>query len=457
MKEIEVLILGSLLHSSDYLSKVHPHLNKELFQHDDCKAIYEIISTYVDTYKATPTQETLQIELESATGLTQETVNSSATVIEKICSDQFKSAIAKQEQSWLLEKTKKYLTDRACYLAIMESLSILDVSSKSKKKPDAIPDLLRKALSIDFDDEIGHDYLEDAEERFESYKAEDAKIPFSLSMLNRVTGGGMPTASLAIVLAATGQGKSLFLTDQAAHWLRLGKSVLYISLEMSEKKIGERIDAKLFDVDIQNVPKMDKATFDGKIANIKKITNGKLKIKQYAPGTFHANHLRALLAELKQKSSFVPDVIIVDYIGIMASYRVKADTGSYTYLKFVAEELRGVAVEHNCNAYSAMQFNRSGVNNTDPDLTNMADSMGVSHTADLIFGLSASPELEQVGLTRVILMKNRYGSMTPVSFTVGLNKSKMSFYDSDMPQELAPEKTPIQIGGPGLKSKLQFN
>jgi replicative DNA helicase len=459
MKEIEVLIIGSMVHSSDYLTKVSPHLTKELFQHEDCRSIYSHFSEFFNEYKVVPTKESIQIELEQATGHDQDTINSGQAILEKIYSESFKAAIAKQEQKWLLEKTKTYLTDRAVYLAIMESLTILDKSGKSKKQPDVIPDMMRKALSINFDDEVGHNYLDDALLRFEQYHTSESKVPFSLTMLNKVTGGGLPDGSLGIVCAATGQGKSLFLTDQSAHWLKRGLDVLYISLEMSEVKIAERIDAKLFDLDIQNVSKMSEESFSKKIESIKKSTKGKLIIKQYAPGTFHANHLRALLIELKQKSGFHPDMIVVDYLGIMASYRIKSDMGSYTYLKFVAEELRGVAVENKCVTMSAMQLNRAGINNQDPELTNMADSMGVSHAGDLIFSIANSPELEQVGLTRIILMKNRYGSMTPGSFTVGLNKSKMSFYDADLPKDSNPVATPIQIGGMDakLKQKLQFD
>lgn len=460
MKEIEILIIGSMVYSPDYFSKVSPHLTKELFQHEDCRSIYSLFIDYTNEYKVIPTKESIQIELESSVGGDQDTINSGQSILEKIYSESFKDAIAKQEQTWLLEKTKKYLTDRAIYLAIMESLTILDKSGNSKKQPDVIPDMMRKALSINFDDEVGHNYLDDAAERFMQYHTSESKVQFSLAMLNSVTGGGLPDGSLGIVCAATGQGKSLFLTDQSAFWLKRGLDVLYISLEMSEIKIAERIDAKLFDLEIQNVSKLSEDAFNLKINNVKKSTKGKLIIKQYAPGMFHANHLRSLLVELKQKSGFSPDVIVVDYLGIMASYRIKSDMGSYTYLKFVAEELRGVAVENKCVSMSAMQLNRDGMNNASPELTNMADSMGVSHAGDLIFAIANSPELEQVGLTRIIQMKNRYGAMTPASFTVGLNKSKMSFYDSDLPKELKPDRTPIQLTGgvdSKLKQKLQFN
>jgi replicative DNA helicase len=345
----------------------------------------------------------------------------------------------------------------------MESLGILDPTSKSKKKPEAIPDLLRQALSISFEKEFGHDYLRDAEARYDEYQDVKSMIPFSLSMLNQITEGGMPIGSLFLCSAATGQGKSLFLTDQAAFWLSKGYNVLYVSLEMSEFKTAERIDAKLFQVDINKLKKLPKEVYMEKIEQLRKKSHGKLKFKQYSAGTFHANHLRALLEELKQRESFVPDCVIVDYLGIMASYRVKADMGSYTLMKFIAEELRSVAVDFKCRIYSATQVNRGGVNNSDPDLTNMADSMGIAHTADVIVIMAGTPELEAVNLVRFIQAKNRYGSMTPGSFTVGIDRPKMTLYDADTPSNQAAAtavaKTPIKIpGGPQLGgTKLSFN
>lgn len=452
MKEIEMLIVGQLLNSPDYHHRVVSHLRPELFQHEEFKLIYSAIVEHSDKYKQTPDEDTIKIALNEARGVSEEALGETLRVVDKMAQTGFKARLKGMNEQFVYDKTKQYLTDRACYLAIMESLEILDPTSKSKKKSEMIPDLLRRALSISFDEAFGHDYLRDAEERFDAYQTKINKIPFSLKMMNQVTDDGMPRKSLFLMSAATGQGKSLFLTDQSVFWLLQGYNVLYISLEMAEHGIAQRADAKLLNIDINKIKSLPKNVFMQKMAEAsanKKI--GKLKVKQYAPGSFHANHLRALLGELKQKEGFVPDCVVVDYLGIMASYRVKADMGSYTLMKFIAEELRGVAVDFDCCIYSATQVNRGGVNNSDPDLTNMADSMGIAHTADVIMIMAGTPELEECNLVRIIQAKNRYGSMTPASFVIGIDRARMSLFDSDVPggSYSAPtaQKTPIKIPG----------
>ncbi len=456
MKEVETLIVGQLLNNPDFAYRVSTHLRPELFQHEEFRLIYSAYKDFQDKYKDTPNEDAIRIALKEATGVSEEALGVTLAIVDKMDSEAFKAKLKAMNADFVLDKTQRYLTDRACYLAIMESLQILDPQSKSKKKPEMIPDLLRKALSIAFDEEFGHDYLGDAAERFDAYQTKVNKIPFSLAMMNKVTDDGMPRKSLFLMSAATGQGKSLFLTDQSVFWLLEGYNVLYISLEMSEHGIAQRADAKLLNVDINKIKSLPKETYLAKMREVsakKKI--GKLKVKQYAPGSFHANHLRTLLQELKQKEGFVPDCVVVDYLGIMASYRVKADMGSYTLMKFIAEELRGVAVDFDCCIYSATQVNRGGVNNADPDLTNMADSMGIAHTADVIMIMAGTPELEACNLVRIIQAKNRYGSMTPGSFVVGIDRAKMTLFDSDLPSNNfqastppnTPTKTPIKVAG----------
>lgn len=468
MKELETLIIGQLLNNPDYAYKVSSHLRPELFQHEEFRLVYTAFKDYQEKYKTAPNEEAIKIALNEATGISEDALRESLRVVEKMDSEAFKARLKGMDAQFVLDKTQKYLTDRACYLAIMESLAILDPTEakKSKKKPEMIPDLLRQALSIAFDEEFGHDYLGDAAERFDAYQTKINKIPFSLKMMNQVTDDGMPRGSLFLMSAATGQGKSLFLTDQSVFWLLEGYNVLYISLEMAEHGIAQRADAKLLNMDINKIKSLPKDVFLNKMKEVsskKKV--GKLKVKQYAPGSFHANHLRTLLKDLKQKEGFVPDCVVVDYLGIMASYRVKADMGSYTLMKFIAEELRGVAVDFNCCIYSATQVNRGGVNNADPDLTNMADSMGIAHTADVIMIMAGTPELEACNLVRIIQAKNRYGSMTPASFCVGIERAKMTLFDSDLPsnnfQASTPDtstKTPIKVpGAAGGKPKKNLD
>lgn len=455
MKELELLIVGSYLHVPEFYHKVNSKIKPELLESDGCKAVFRLICKYWDDHKQAPTHDSLLVELKDTKGLSQETVNASSEVIRKMFSESVVENFKKQNVEWLLTKTQKYLTERACYLAIMESLDILDPDTKSKKSKDSIPELLREALNINFDGDIGHDYSANWEDRLEFYHNEEEKVPFSLSMLNKVVGGSMPKRSLVVPVAATGIGKSLHMTDQAAFHITNKRNVLYISLEMAAEKIAERVDAKLMGIDIWNVAKLSDAGFRKQFEEVQKTINGRLIIKAYAPGTFHSNHLRSLLIELKQKQDFVPDVVCVDYLGLMASYRMKADNGSYGYLKACSEELRGVALDENFVVISPMQTNRGGINNTDPELDNLADSMGVAHTADLIYVMTSTPELDAQGLCRFKLLKNRNGSMSsPNSWVVGVDKAKMTMYDADVP--MSPANIVKKAEPPDLKKKLSF-
>ena len=434
MKELEFLILGSYIHIPDYYLKTNSQIKSELFESEDSKLVFSLVDKYIMGHKNVPTQDAMLIELKSKTGISQESINLASELIRKLYTDSLIQGVLKQDIDWLLDKTKSYLTNRACYNAIMESLDILDTTSKSKKNPDAIPDLLRDALSIDFDSDVGHDYAADYKDRLTFYHNTEEKVPFSLTMLNKVVGGAMPKRSLVVPVAATGVGKSLFMTDQAAYHILNNRCVLYISLEMSAEKIAERVDAKLMGINIWDVSKLSEVGFVDKFKEVCSRITGKLIIKAYAPGTFNANHLRGLLTELKQKQGMIPDVVMIDYLGLMSSYRVKTDVNSYGYLKACSEELRGVALENNHVCISPMQTNRSGITSQDPQLDNLADSMGVAHTADLIFSMSTSPELEQSNLCRFKLLKNRNGSLSsPNSWVVNVDKAKMTLSDADMP------------------------
>jgi replicative DNA helicase len=460
MKELEALIVGSFVHNPDFFDRVVSKVQPGLFESEDAKTVFSIVKDYNEKYKKLPSHDESLVELKGRKGLSQDTVNASSEFLRKIWQDGTVAKMQSLSMDWLLDKTKKYLTERACYNVIMESLGILDESDKTKgkKSPDAIPEMFANALSIDFDESIGHDYFDDVESRYDFYTRVEECIPFSLSMMNKVLGGrGMPRRSMAVGLSSTGVGKSLFMSDQAAFHVMHGRNVLYISLEMAAEKIAERVDAKLLGINIWELKKLPKDVFLSRVNELKKKTTGKIIIEAYAPGTYHSNNLRTTLNELKKKQGFVPDVICIDYLGLMSSYRMKVDTGSYGYLKAVSEELRGVAMDYNAVCLTAMQLNRGGMNNADPELDAVADSVGISHTADLIWVMTTTPELEQVGMFRFKLLKNRNGSMTsPNSWVVGIDRSKMTLYDADVPNE------PV-VGGQSTskvvepKNKLKFS
>lgn len=455
MKELEILILGAFIHVPDFYHKTNSKVKPELFESEESKVVFGLSQSFWNDHKQAPSHDALLVELKSKNGVSQDAVNASSELIRKLFHDDVVGKFKSQNLDWLIAKTKSYLTERSCYLAIMESLDILDPTSKTKKSPDAIPELLREALSIDFDSDIGHDYVANMEDRLKFYHNDEERVPFSLSMLNKVLGGAMPKRSLVVPISGTGVGKSLFMTDQTAYHITNGRKVLYISLEMAAEKIAERVDAKLMEIPIWDVSKMSDEGFRNKFKKVMGSITGRLIIKAYAPGTFHANHLRSLLIELKQKEGFVPDVVCVDYLGLMASYRMKADTGSYGYLKACSEELRGVALDYNFKCISPMQINRGGLNNSDPELDSIADSMGVAHTADLIFVMVGTPELDAVGLVRFKLLKNRNGSMSsPNSWTVGIDRAKMTMYDADTP--IQPASVANNVPKVDMTKKLQF-
>ena len=426
MDRIENIILRNLVFNEDYLRKVLPFIQPEYFNSRDEKIIFEHIAKYAVEYNSLVTQEILSIEIEERKDVTeQEVININKIInsLDKIDSD----------LDWLNDTTEKWCRDRAIYLALMESIQIANDEDK-KRTRDAIPDILSKALGVSFNRNIGHDYLEDYEERFDLYNKKESRIEFDLELFNKITKGGLPNKTLNIALAGTGVGKSLFMCHVASSTLLQGKNVLYITLEMAEEKIAERIDANLLNVNIQEIIELPKPIFDSKVNSLSKKTQGKLIIKEYPTASAHSGHFKALLSELALKKSFKPDIIFVDYLNICASSRYKANgnINSYSYIKAIAEELRGLAVEANVPIVSATQTTRSGFGSSDPDLTDTSESFGLPATADLMFALISTEELEGMNQIMVKQLKNRYNDPTIFKrFVIGIDRAKMRLYDCE--------------------------
>ena len=426
MDSIEITILKNLIHNDEYSRKVVPFINKDYFEEFHEKIIFEEVCTFIVKYNSLPTKETLIIESEKRTDITED-------VFAKIRDCVGLLNDTPNDLQWLLDTTEKWCRDRAIYLALVESISIAD-GDNSKKNPDAIPSILSDALAVSFDNQVGHDYLEDYEERYESYHREEDKIPFDLDYFNKITKGGLPNKTLNVALAGTGVGKSLFMCHLAASTLLQGKNVLYITLEMAEEKIAERIDANLLNVAIQDITDLPKPMFESKVNSLAKKTQGTLIIKEYPTASAHSGHFKALLNELSLKKSFKPDIIFIDYLNICASsrYRQNTSVNSYSYIKAIAEELRGLAVESNLPIVSATQTTRSGYGSSDVDLTDTSESFGLPATADLMFALISTEELEELGQIMVKQLKNRYNDPTIFKrFVVGIDRAKMRLYDCE--------------------------
>ena len=426
MEKVEILILRNLIHNEDYARKVIPFLKKDYFELESQKVLYGEISQFVEEYNKLPTKEVLQIELSNLTDLTQENYNQISQTIDIL--DDMPS-----DNEWLMDTTEKWCRDRAIYLALMESIQLADGNDSTKNR-DAIPDILKDALAVSFDNHVGHDYLEDYEERYNFYQHEEDKIPFDLDYFNKITKGGLPNKTLNVALAGTGVGKSLFMCHVASACLAQGRNVLYITLEMAEERIAERIDANLLNVNIQDIGDLPKVMFENKINNLAKKTQGQLIIKEYPTASAHSGHFRALLSELALKKSFRPDIIFVDYLNICASsrYRGGGAVNSYTIVKSIAEELRGLAVEANVPIVSATQTTRSGYGSSDVDITDTSESFGLPATADLMFALISTEELESLGQILVKQLKNRYNDGNVCKrFVIGIDRSKMRLYDCE--------------------------
>ena len=426
MDSVELTILRNLLHNDEYSRKVLPFINKEYYENYHEKVIFEEISKFIVKYNNLPTKETLIIESEKRTDIAEDT-------FKQICEYVNLLDNVPSDSQWLLDTTEKWCKDRAIYLALVESISIAD-GNNEKKNQDAIPSILSDALAVSFDNHVGHDYLQDYEERFKFYHTKEAKIEFDLEFFNKITKGGLPNKTLNIALAGTGVGKSLFMCHVASSVLLQGKNVLYITLEMAEEKIAERIDANLLNVNIQQLPEVPEVMYEKKVTALAKKTQGTLIIKEYPTASAHAGHFKTLLNELALKKSFRPDIIFVDYLNICASSRYKANgnVNSYSYIKAIAEELRGLAVEANLPIVSATQTTRSGFGSSDPDLTDTSESFGLPATADLMFALISTEELEGLNQIMVKQLKNRYHDPTMNKrFVVGVDRAKMRLYDCE--------------------------
>ena len=425
MDRIEVTILKNLTYNEKYCRKVFPFIKSEYFNEKHERVIFEEIAKFVEKYNKLATKEILHIELDNRKDITDEDLKSANAIVQT-----FEEIDTNHD--WLLDTTEKWCRDRAIYLALMESIHIAD-GNDSKKNRDAIPTILSDALGVSFDHKVGHDYIKDYEERYEFYHREESKIPFDLEFFNKITKGGIPNKTLNIALAGTGVGKSLFMCHFAASVLLQGKNVLYITLEMSEEKIAERIDANLLNVNVQDLIDLPKNLYESKINNLSKKTKGKLIIKEYPTASAHAGHFKSLLNDLSLKKSFRPDIIFIDYLNICASARYKGTAvNSYTYVKSIAEELRGLAVEYDVPIVSATQTTRSGYSNSDVDLTDTSESFGLPATADLMFALISSEDLENLGQIMVKQLKNRYNDPTMNKrFVIGIDRAKMRLYDCE--------------------------
>ena len=422
-ERIEQTILRNLLFTEEYYRKVVPFLKADYFQEYHERIVFEEIADFASKYDKIPTKEVLAINIQNRNDLTDDAYKDSLSTVSELTDEWV-------DYEWLVDSTEKFCQDRAIYLALMQSIKIADGGDK-KISRDAIPSILQEALAVSFDEHIGHDYIEQATDRYEFYHRKEEKVPFDLEKFNFITKGGLSNKTLNVALAGTGVGKSLFMCHCAGAALTQGYNVLYITCEMAEEKIAERIDANLLNVPVKDITELPEVIFTSKVQEISRKTKGKLIIKEYPTASAHVGHFKALLSDLKLKKDFKPDLIFIDYLNICASARYKgAIVNSYTYVKAIAEELRGLAVECNVPIVSATQTTRSGYGNSDPDLTDTSESFGLPATADFMFALISTDELEQQGRLMVKQLKNRYSDLaTSRKFMVGIDRSKMRLYD----------------------------
>ena len=423
---LETTILKNLIYNEEYTRKVLPFLSVNYFQEREDKILYEKIDEYINKYNALPTQEALAIELDKSS-IKDEEFQNTLKLLESITNENDEANI-----SWLLDSTEKFCQDRAIYNAVVESISILDEKGRNTRDKGSIPDILSDALSVSFDPHVGHDYFLDADERYKFYHRIEEKIPWDLEFFNRITKGGLSNKTLNIALAGTGVGKSLFMCHVAASCLSQNYNVLYITLEMAEERIAERVDANLLNISIDDLQKIPKDLYDKKIDKLKQTIKGKLIVKEYPTAAANVNHFRALLNELNLKKSFVPHIILIDYINICTSSRIKpgSNVNSYTYIKSIAEELRGLAVENAVPILSATQTTRSGFTNTDIGLEDTSESFGLPATADFMFAIISTEQMEELNQIMIKQLKNRYSDPTSNrKFVIGIDRSKMKLYD----------------------------
>ena len=423
---IERTTLSNLVYNEPYARKVLPFIKPEYFQDPHERVVFEEIYNFIDKYNNRPTKETLSIAMDTRKDLTDEGFRKVLEIVETL-SD------AQVDMNWLVETTEKFCKDKAVYNAVLNGISIIEGKDKDHT-PEAIPSILQEALAVAFDSHVGHDYVENGEERFDFYHKVEEKVEFDLEYFNKITKGGLPQKTLNIALAGTGVGKSLFMCHMAASTLMQGKNVLYITMEMAEERIAERIDANLMNISMDDLHNLPKKMFTDRLSKIQTKTNGKLIIKEYPTASAHSGHFRALLKELSLKKSFAPDIIFIDYLNICSSARFKgnASIGSYFYIKAIAEELRGLAVETNVPIMSATQTTRGGYANSDVGLEDTSESFGLPATADLMFALISTEELEGLNQLMVKQLKNRYNDPgANKRFVVGIDRAKMKLYDCE--------------------------
>lgn len=427
---IQKVILQNLVHNEGYSRRVIPFIKEEYFSENSERRVFRKIYEYINQYNKLPNGDALTISLQNDKDLTQTDYEKCQTLVGDL-------QPVKDDEDWLVDETEKFCKDRALYNAILESIQIIEGKSKSKT-PTSLPSILSEALAVSFDTNIGHDFLKDAEKRYDFYHKIEQKIPFDIEFFNTITNGGVPQKTLNVVIAGTGVGKSLFLCHHAANCLMQNKNVLYITCEMSEERIAERIDANIMDITLDDMKTLTKSMYGKKLYNATKGVTGQLIIKEYPTATAHVNHFRHLLDELLLKKKFKPDIIFIDYLNICSSARVKASAtmSSYSVVKAIAEELRGLAIERNVPVFTATQVNRSGHNNTDIGLENTSESFGLPATADLMFALIGTEELDQKNQIMVKQLKNRYNELTKnKKFVVGINRAKMKLYNVDASEQ----------------------
>lgn len=453
----EQLIFSNIINNPEYARKVSPFLRSEYFSSREDRVVFEIIDTYINKYQAYPSKEAVAIELSNLTDLNESEFDAAKEVVESISETKDNAT----QLEWLLEKTEKFCQDKAIYNAITKAIQIMD-DKNGKFDKGIIPEVLSEALAVSFDTNIGHDFLEDFDKRYEFYHRKEERIPFDIEYFNKITKGGLPRKTLSIIMAPTGVGKSLIMCHMAAANLALGKNVLYITMEMAEEKIAERIDANLINTPLDELGDLPRDVYEKRVARVKDKTTGRLIIKEYPTSCAGSANFRHLLNELKLKKGFVPDIIYIDYLNICSSSRIKnnGNVNSYTYIKTIAEELRGLAVEQNVPIVSATQTNRGGFNNSDIDLTNTSESVGLPATCDMMFAVIQTDELRELGQYMVIQLKNRFSDIDKLKrFMVGVDKSRMKLYNVEESAQKDLMSSPVDVSSkkPGAFDRKNFD
>ena len=433
---LDTVILVNLVRNEKYVRKVLPFIKAEYFSDGDHKYAFEQIKSYIETYNNTPTIEAMSVAFDRAT-------EEQRSLLKTI----FEYEQETQELQWLVDETEKFCKDKAVFNAVLEGIQIIDGKSRDKT-PDALPEMLTEALQVGFDTNVGHDFIEDADKRFDFYNRLEEKVPFDLDLFNKITEGGLSNKTLNIALAGTGVGKSLFMCHMASANIAAGKSVLYITLEMAEERIAERIDANLMNIPIMDLKDLSKPMYQDRIQTLKDKYEGRLIVKEYPTASAHSGHFKALINELKLKRSFFPDIIFIDYLNICSSSRFRpgSSANSYTIIKSIAEELRGLAVEQDVPIFSATQTTRGGYNSSDVDLTDTSESFGLPATADLMFAIISTEELENMGQFMIKQLKNRYADPTRNKrFMIGVDRAKMKLFDLEESAQTALTDANIDV------------